>query len=200
MSKINTIYVDSDGVLCDWYSAMFYHANLVPEFQGRTLYELNNDPAFNNWIYSKLHTRSGFFKHEVRLLPDAHELLNTLSNIKSRYGIKIVVLTAATTDDFKLVESDKKSFYRSFEHIFNDVIVVPDSRDKYKYATTDSILIDDFTSNCKSWQANGGRPIHHISSKLTISQLFYLLVDQHLYHVPKSTVNDQVRTEPHQPS
>ncbi len=99
--------------------------------------------------------------HLFYMLEPIEAFNKLLGFIKSK-NIPFKILTAAGTEhpDYELVKQDKLDWFLEHFNIPSDqIVVVKKSSDKSKFATKDSILIDDFKKNCDEFEKAGGRSI-----------------------------------------
>lgn len=85
-------------------------------------------------------------------------------------GSNPVILTGIPSSSNKRYEVEKKNWCSN--NLGPDVEVITcNSSDKYKYASDGYVLIDDRLEMGRTWQANGGIFVHHISPERTIHEL-----------------------------
>ena len=98
-------------------------------------------------------------------MPDAIELWNYIKG----YDPRILSATGST----KNAAEEKRVWVRKYlgQDIGNKALLVKAAADKAKYATPNSILIDDRAVSIDPWTAAGGIGILHTSAANTIAQL-----------------------------
>lgn len=156
IKELYKIYVDLDGVLADFNG----HA--------RTVYGLSDSVLKSNKIwdyitqYQKNSNKEWFY--DLPLMNDAMQLWDYVKDYSP------TILTA-TGWEYEKVSEQKRKWVE--KHFGSDipVITVPKSEDKAKYATADSILIDDSERSINPWIQNKGIGILHKNSTQTIKDL-----------------------------
>lgn len=150
-----TLYLDMDGVLCDFHKAYIALPDVVPgEFDRKKF-------------------RSAVIDHKIfqdlDMMPDTQELLNHVS----RLNVKIEILTSmGTHDPFQGSEAkSQKQYWLDRHNIPYRANFVRSKPEKAEYATPTSILIDDSIGCITPFDAAGGHGILHTSAKSTIAQL-----------------------------
>ena len=156
MRKIEKIYVDMDGVIADFekrYVSLFGH---VSESKRRSLF-------VQNFI--------GFIADEnfvtLELMPDARRLITFLDSLDIP---KEILSSTAHPDNYDEI-SRQKNLWLNTHNIAWKQNFVPGKQHKYKYATPNSIIIDDTLSVIYDWNKAGGIAIHHKNAHNTISLL-----------------------------
>jgi hypothetical protein len=147
------VFVDSDGVIADFAKL----AKFVVKKQ------FTDDYSYS---WAKIDQVPNFF-YQLEILPDAIELLNFLKP----YNPTILTALPKPTNLLFSAESDKKLWYKKFIDDTLPVICTPEGWvGKLKYASWDSVLIDDSKRNIEGWVSCGGIGIHHIDTKSTIAK------------------------------
>ena len=162
------IFVDSDGVVCDFSAYTRNHFGRLPE-------ELSGAEKSKFWQWLQHHNDNvePFFRNLPKM-DDADVLMSFLFST----GLPVKILTACgyTPKDAK---EQKVEWYA--EHYPNvECIVVSKSPDKAEYAHPRAILIDDRNKSLDPWHAKGGIGILHTSAEDTIAQLTAILEAQTL--------------------
>jgi hypothetical protein len=142
MKKITKIYLDMDGVIADFnkkYKEMFSVEPKVAEKDKKF------EPFFNEFI-----AKESFAKLE--LMPDAINLMNYLRNT----GIPIEILSSTSSERRDAQIRPQKMKWLKDHQIEFPVILVQGAHLKQKYATPDSLLIDDTSKNIDEWRRAGG--------------------------------------------
>lgn len=138
------IYVDMDGVLADFFGevAREHDVDYWREIHRKDLGvdQVAQDP--------------GFFSNLPRM-PNAGKFMRGLLSIHSKYSI----LSSPLLSDVEQSSEEKTEWLKKHLRDHQPQSIVYD-HEKYKYATqangTPNILIDDYETNIKLWQANGG--------------------------------------------
>ena len=108
----------------------------------------------------------GTFWKELDWMPDGEELWDTVENFEP------IILTTPG-GNIKSCKKQKKEWVK--RHI--GLVPIKFSFHKYKYATPESVLIDDMDKNLIPWEKAGGIAIKHISTANTITHLQEVLRD-----------------------
>ena len=151
------LYVDMDGVLCDFNYGW-------KEFTGKSITNwvtINDD----DWGYLKKQWPT--FWMDLELMPYAEQLWDALSAYSPD-------LLTAVPDSWKSAGIGKTSWAR--ENLSGRPEVLAVSReDKRKYAKqkdgTPNVLIDDMEKNIREWNAAGGLGIRYISGKTAVGEV-----------------------------
>ena len=131
-----------DGVIADFnkkYKEMFSIEPKVAEKDKKF------EPFFNEFI-----AKESFAKLE--LMPDAINLMNYLRNT----GIPIEILSSTSSERRDAQIRPQKMKWLKDHQIEFPVILVQGAHLKQKYATPDSLLIDDTSKNIDEWRRAGG--------------------------------------------
>jgi 5'(3')-deoxyribonucleotidase len=165
-----TVYVDLDGVLVDFNGGFKKIFRMSPE-EFRTTYKTNEMPS----VYS----RGKDFWSNLGWIEGGKELWEYLIN--NFLDVKILSSSSAKsrTPDWQPVHN--MVYYGKVEWLQknipglnqDDIIIVPNKKEKANYAKPNNILIDDYTGNINDWIAAGGVGIFHSAPyyRNTIQQL-----------------------------
>ena len=151
LSAVSEIYVDMDGVLADFFPAW-------KKIVGKDWRQITDIESALQTIRDK-----DDFWLSLPLTNNAQNLLNIIKDLKGEYKI----LSAPLANDPK-AEPHKREWVKKNLAFFppKEVII---SADKYKWAKqadgTPNILIDDFGSNIRNWEAKGGVGFMHKDHK-----------------------------------
>lgn len=157
MNKEYILNVDLDGTLADFDKK-------VREITGSRPSELKS---------SRLWTAIKKYNDEVEPF---FESLEWMSGSKALWNfavanfetVNVLTATGYTPSD----GADQKRRWCAKElHGYNEVICVPAGRDKAKFASSNSILVDDRDYVVNAWAKAGGVGILHTSPQNSISQL-----------------------------
>ena len=163
MSKILTIYVDLDGVLCDFRKQFISMFKEFPEidYPSKSKEKKEYKRRFDEFIMD------GHFA-TLEPMPDFDEALHFLRSIEDDYTIKIL---SSTAQEKYLVEvSRQKEIWLKEYKIDYPAIFVPGKKLKQLYARPDSLLIDDTLSTIEEWRDKKSPAIWHTSWEETIKQ------------------------------
>ncbi len=155
--KIQTVYVDMDGVIADFSKRYKEKFRATPE-------ETRSNKEFN-----------GFFKKfiddaefsNLELMPDAQVLLAFLNSFEVP---KEILSSTARPENHGMI-APQKQMWLNKHNIHYKANFVPGKSLKYKYATPDSIIIDDTKSVIDDWNKAGGIGILHTDAVSTIAML-----------------------------
>lgn len=147
------LYVDLDGVLTDFQQAWF---NLDVSDINATDYE---DKFGTCAFWKHINAASVEFWSEMPWTEDGKQLWNYIKKFKPT-----VLTTPAKSKASKIgKEIWIKRELGNVPFIFE--------KNKYKYATLESVLIDDYDTKIIPWVENDGIGIHHKDTKSTIEYL-----------------------------
>jgi 5'-nucleotidase len=155
--KIDTIYIDMDGVIADFSKRYKEKFRVTPE-------ETRNDKEFNGY-FDKFIDDEEFIT--LDLMPDADELLHFVSQIDVP---KEILSSTARPKNHEMIAPQKQKWLNTHK-IDYKANFVPGKSLKYKYATPNSIIIDDTKSVIEDWNKAGGIGILHRDAKSTIAIL-----------------------------
>lgn len=151
------IYIDSDGVIADFYTA----ANAI----GAAGIKHGCTDA-----WKRIEQQDNFFLH-LEELPDA---VDSVIEIVRKYGLhQVEILTALPRLTGKLTSSqrDKVQWFRQRLSVLQ-VNAVPNWEHKIYFAKDKrDILIDDTERNTSAWTSAGGTAILHRNWKDTLNEL-----------------------------
>lgn len=150
------IFVDMDGVLCDFNKSYRDMFNITPGdvVKDTEAYESNWSTALKKNIFSDLEYHAG-----------AEELIEALNNIND---VEIAILSSTRNiESFNTVRKQKELWLKK-HNISWAFIAVPGWRYKKGFASQDSFLIDDTKNVVKGFVENGGHAILHKDADETI--------------------------------
>jgi hypothetical protein len=152
------IYCDMDGVLTDFDQTA---KNIDPD--------IYNLPAKEMW---KLIQNTGIeFWENMPWTKDGKKLWNF---IKSFNPYILTALPGLTKNDLTKINAEKGKINwvnKNLGEKYLSNLILTISKDKYKFAAPNKILIDDREDLIKEWIKHKGIGIHHINSQNTINQL-----------------------------
>lgn len=146
-----------DGVIADFYKRYHNMFNIAPE-------DARYKEAFSGNFPRFIETQQFA---TLDLMTDARELLDFLDTLDSPKEI----LSSTAREDTYAEISMQKSRWLATHNINYKANFVPGKQHKYKYATPDSIIIDDTRSVIEDWTKAGGIGILHKNAKETIEIL-----------------------------
>jgi hypothetical protein len=155
--KIQTVYVDMDGVIADFSKRYKEKFRVTPE-------ETRSNKQFGG-LFKKFIDDGEF--STLDLMPDAKELLHFLHELNVP---KEILSSTARPENHGMI-APQKQMWLNKHNIQYKANFVPGKSLKYKYATPDSIIIDDTKSVIDDWNKAGGIGILHTDAKSTIEIL-----------------------------
>lgn len=152
MKKSIRVYVDMDGVLTDFAKSL---CKLLDIPLDRNFTFKNNDTK----VWKKIDDAGEEFWADMDWMPKSKEFWDSLSTHNP------IILSAPS--------NHKSSIYGKKTWINKNLGSVPFILDdeKEKYASPNSILIDDREKNITKWIKEGGIGILHTSNKKTLKEL-----------------------------
>jgi hypothetical protein len=160
MLKIDKIYVDMDGVLCNFEKRYTELYGKISEEQRRSVFRAN----FKDFIDTEQFVT-------LELMPDAHQLISVLDNI----DIPKEILSSTAYQEVYDVIASQKARWLATHNIPWKQNFVPGKAHKYKWATPNSIIIDDTLSVIHDWEKAGGIAIRHKNYFDTLEELDFIL-------------------------
>jgi hypothetical protein len=145
--KIECIYLDMDGVIANFdkrYKELF---NIAPR-------EAEKHEKF--YHYFEEFISSGQFA-TLELMPGAMDAITFLRKCNTPTQI---LSSTANEEKYDAISKQKKVWLQTHGITFNPIFV-PGKKYKYKYATPNSIIIDDTKSVIDDWNKAGGIGIWH---------------------------------------
>ena len=148
-----TLYLDMDGVLCNFDKA---YRQFDPQKEDRKKFR---SAVLDYHIFE-----------DLEFMPDAQELLNHVCRLQN---INIEILTSMGTFDVQQgnAAQSQKLKWLDEKNIPYKANFVRSKEEKAQYATPHSILIDDSIGCITPFSAKGGHGILHKTSKETIGIL-----------------------------
>lgn len=150
-----------DGVIADFSSRYQELYHITPERADKSK---QFRQFFNEFIKSHQFAT-------LDLMPDAKELLDHLNTI----GVPVEILSSTARQESYDDISYQKQIWLNKHKINYPANFVPGKSLKYKYADSESIIIDDTKSVIDDWIKAGGVAIHHTDALTTITTLSTLL-------------------------
>ena len=154
--KISKVYVDMDGVLCDFEKRYKERYGEIDDRNRRSTFR----PNFTDFIETEQFAT-------LEIMKDANVLIRYLNTLDIP---KEILSSTAYEETYDTISKQKKQWL-SDHGIGWTANFVPGKRHKYKFATPDSIIIDDTYSVIEDWKKAGGIAIWHKDALSTINQL-----------------------------
>ena len=154
--RVSKIYVDMDGVLCDFEKRYKELYGDIKDRDRRSTFR----PNFSNFIetgqFATLEPMSDFITLKV--------FLDSIDVTKE------ILSSTAYEETYDTISNQKMNWLNQYGVTWKPNFV-PGKRHKYKYATPDALIIDDTLSVIQDWHKAGGFAIWHNNALSTISQL-----------------------------
>ena len=161
------LYVDMDGVLADFVKGI---RKELPDYDDKQ-YETSEIYRTEMWDFvEKFSKDGGKLWQGLPEMDDARELWGWVKKFDHE------ILSATGKSGYGAGEQKRNWIKEKFGSV--KVNLVQKSREKAKFATPNSILIDDRTKSINPWKAAGGIGILHTSAGQTIKEIKKLLGDK----------------------
>ena len=154
--RINTIFLDSDGVMADFDKR-------AAEIFGMTAekFEYQYGPEI---FWNTLRSADPHFFRNLDWMPDAMELYNAVKHLKH------AILTGIPKEGVDAHSNDKIDFYK-YKLDPNLRVYCCQASKKWTFCQKGDILIDDRFRYSKKWENAGGTFIHHKSADQSLEKL-----------------------------
>ena len=153
------IFVDLDGVMSNLNKFVMQHT-------GRSFHELRSEHKFTDFV-QRYRAKHGSLFDRLEKMPDADILWGYIETHRPN------ILTA-TGPLYEEGAKEKIAWVRKNLNGFGRIYTVVSGKDKYRYASPDSIIIDDTPVAINNWRQVGGIGILHTSARETINTLYKL--------------------------
>lgn len=154
--KISKIYVDMDGVLCDFEKRYVERYGSLTDRERKHLFRDNFDDFIATNQFATLDP-----------MPDAFELVQFLNDLDIP---KEILSSTAFEETYFDIAAQKLDWLKDHGISWKGTFV-PGKKHKHVFATPDSVIIDDTSSVIEDWRNAGGIAIWHEYALSTISQL-----------------------------
>jgi 5' nucleotidase, deoxy (Pyrimidine), cytosolic type C protein (NT5C) len=158
---IDKIFVDLDGVLCDFQKRYKQIFGVAPESLKYKQFHQQFDKFIIDMNFATLD-----------MMPDTLKLLSVLDSLE----VPKEILSSTASESRHDVVSKQKIIWLKKHGITYKQNFVPGKSLKYKFATPNSIIIDDTVSVIEDWNKAGGIGILHKSAETTIDKLKSLML------------------------
>jgi hypothetical protein len=154
--KISKIYVDMDGVLCNFEKRYKELYGDIREQDRRKTFRPNFFEFIESGQFANLEPMEDFGVLKV--------FLDSISTPKE------ICSSTAYEETYQTISNQKNIWLQKYGINWPSNFV-PGKRHKYKFATPDSLIIDDTLSVIEDWRKAGGIAIWHNNALSTIMQL-----------------------------
>ena len=155
--RISKIYVDMDGVLCNFEKRYKELYGEIDDRDRRSSFR----PNFSEFIATNQFAT-------LEPMPDFHTLKTYLDSLNIP---KQILSSTAYEETFETISKQKIEWLHNANVKWPDPIFVPGKRNKYKFAQPDTIIVDDTWSVIEDWRNHNGIAIWHKDAISTINQL-----------------------------
>ena len=155
--KIKCIYLDMDGVIADFVKRYKELYHMEPR-------EAEKKKEFNKFFDEFIDTNQFA---TLDLMPGAMDAITFLR----KASVPTQILSSTANEKRYDAISKQKMIWLQTHGITFNPIFVPGKKHKYKYATPDSIIIDDTESVIDDWKKAGGIGILHKDWMTTLAIL-----------------------------
>jgi len=170
------IYVDMDGVLSDWEAQFKRYSGGIPVDTYDSLYGKQN-------LFKLVNKNSPEYYANMPWMKDGKLLYNFVNSFPN-----VQILSHAADAKSKI----GKQQWLKDKGITFEANLVPNRKDKSKFATADSILIDDRKDVVNDYINAGGKAILHTNSIDTINQLKEILGIKEKHRIYNSILNPAI--------
>ena len=155
--QIKKIYLDMDGVLCDFNKRYTEIFDISPELT-------RDNKSFNGYFDKFIETKQF---STLDWMPGAIDALDYINKL----GVPVEILSSTASEKRDAAIKPQKQMWLQTHNIGYKANFVPGKLHKYKYATPDSIIIDDTLSVIEDWRKAGGIGIWHKDWPTTLAIL-----------------------------
>ena len=155
--KIKCIYLDMDGVIADFVKRYKELYHMEPR-------EAEKNKKFDHYFNEFIETNQFA---TLDLMPGAMQGIEFLR----KASVPTQILSSTANEARYNAISKQKMIWLQTHGITFNPIFVPGKKHKYKYATPDSIIIDDTESVIDDWKKAGGIGILHKDWMTTLAIL-----------------------------
>ena len=159
--KITKIYLDIDGVICDFHKRYTELFGTLPERDDKS-------KTFHKNFDTFIEVRSFA---TLELMPGAIILIRALEQLHEDYGIPTEILSSTASEKRHEVIKEQKEEWLQKHNVSFKQNFVPGKQLKYKFAEPTAIIIDDTVSVVDDWRRAGGPAIWHNNVASTLVML-----------------------------
>ena len=155
--KISCVYLDMDGVIADFVKRYKELYHMEPR-------EAEKNKKFDHFFDQFIETNQFA---TLDLMPGAMDAITFLR----KASVPTQILSSTANEKRYDAISKQKMIWLQTHGITFNPLFVPGKKHKYKYATPDSIIIDDTPSVIDDWRKAGGIGILHTDWPTTLGIL-----------------------------
>jgi len=159
--KITKIYLDLDGVICDFQDRYKKLFDSLPERDDKTKTFYKN---FDKFIEGRNFA-------DLNMMEGSITLIHTLEKLYEEYGIVTEILSSTASEKrHETIKEQKEEWLKTHGITFKQNFV-PGKQLKYKFAEPTALIIDDTVSVIDDWRRAGGQAIWHNNVPATLAML-----------------------------
>jgi hypothetical protein len=159
--KITKIYLDMDGVICDFQDRYKKLFDSLPERDDKTKTFYKN---FDKFIEGRNFA-------DLNMMEGSITLIHTLEKLYEEYGIVTEILSSTASEKrHETIKEQKEEWLKTHGITFKQNFV-PGKSLKYKFAEPTALIIDDTVSVIDDWRRAGGQAIWHNNVPATLAML-----------------------------
>jgi hypothetical protein len=159
--KITKIYLDMDGVICDFQDRYKKLFDSLPERDDKTKTFYKN---FDKFIEGRNFA-------DLNMMEGSITLIHTLEKLYEEYGIVTEILSSTASEKrHENIKQQKEEWLKTHGITFKQNFV-PGKSLKYKFAEPTALIIDDTVSVIDDWRRAGGQAIWHNNVPATLAML-----------------------------
>ena len=159
--KITKIYLDMDGVICDFQDRYKKLFDSLPERDDKTKTFYKN---FDKFIEGRNFA-------DLNMMEGSITLIHTLEKLYEEYGIVTEILSSTASEKrHETIKEQKEEWLKTHGITFKQNFV-PGKQLKYKFAEPTALIIDDTVSVIDDWRRAGGQAIWHNNVPATLAML-----------------------------
>jgi len=159
--KITKIYLDMDGVICDFQDRYKKLFDSLPERDDKTKTFYKN---FDKFIEGRNFA-------DLNMMEGSITLIHTLEKLYEEYGIVTEILSSTASEKRHENIKQQKEEWLKTHGITVKQNFVPGKSLKYKFAEPTAFIIDDTVSVIDDWRRAGGQAIWHNNVPATLAML-----------------------------
>lgn len=163
---INKVYLDMDGVLCNFELRYFERYGEMP---GSMRDKKNFNKYWDDFVLTKQF-------ETLDLYPDARDLLDFLKD----YNVSIEILSSSGGEKYHEEVKKQKRVWLDTHNIPFKANIVSGRKNKALYANDNVVLIDDTYDVIRAFIDAGGHAIHHKTIRNTLALLKNHLDKEHI--------------------